>query len=133
MAAGIYNFTIEQGTTVDFEIAYKDSNSDPIDLTGYQARMQIKNLPGGSTTYLTLSSSLDASGTGLNLQGSSGTNPFTSGTIGVFIAAVTSSLLDFNTAFYDLELVSGNGNTANVTRVIQGKVTLDKEVTTGAY
>lgn len=133
MAAGIYNFTIEQGTTVDFEIAYKDSNSDPIDLTGYQARMQFKNLPGGNSTYLTLSSSLDATGTGLNLRGSSGTNPFTSGTIGVFIAAVTSSLLDFNTAFYDLELVSGNGNTANVTRVIQGKVTLDKEVTTGAY
>ena len=133
MAAGIYNFTIEQGSTVDFEIAYKDSNSDPIDLTGYQARMQIKNLPGGSTTYLTLSSSLDASGTGLNLRGSSGTNPFTSGTIGVYVAAVTSSLLDFNTAFYDLELVSGTGNTATVTRVIQGKVTLDKEVTTGAY
>jgi len=133
MAAGIYNFTIEQGSTVDFEIAYKDSNSDPIDLTGYQARMQIKNLPGGPTTYLTLSSSLDASGTGLNLRGSSGTNPFTSGTIGVYVAAVTSSLLDFNTAFYDLELVSGTGNTATVTRVIQGKVTLDKEVTTGAY
>ena len=133
MAAGIYNFTIEQGSTVDFEIAYKDSNSDPIDLTGYQARMQIKNLPGGSTTYLTLSSSLDASGTGLNLRGSSGTNPFASGTIGVYVAAVTSSLLDFNTAFYDLELVSGTGNTATVTRVIQGKVTLDKEVTTGAY
>ena len=133
MAAGTYNFTIEQGSTVDFEIAYKDSSNNPIDLTGYQARMQIKNLPGGSITYLTLSSSLDASGTGLNLRGSSGTNPFTSGTIGVYVAAVTSSLLDFNTAFYDLELVSGTGNTATVTRVIQGKVTLDKEVTTGAY
>ena len=41
MAAGKYSFTIEQGSTVDFEIAYKDSNSDPIDLTSYTARMQI--------------------------------------------------------------------------------------------
>ena len=29
MAAGRYNFTIEQGATVDFEIAYKDSNEKP--------------------------------------------------------------------------------------------------------
>ena len=41
MAAGKYNFTIEQGATVDFEIAYTDSNGDPIDLTGYDARMQL--------------------------------------------------------------------------------------------
>ena len=39
MAAGRYNFTIEQGATVDFEIAYTDSNQNPIDLTNYQARM----------------------------------------------------------------------------------------------
>ena len=133
MAAGTYNFTIEQGSTVDFEIAYKDSSNNPIDLTGYQARMQIKNQPGGDTTYITLSSSLDASGTGLNLNGSTGTNPFTSGTIGVYIAAVTSSNFTFNNAFYDLELVSGSGNTATVTRIVQGKITLSKEVTTGGY
>jgi len=39
MAAGKYSFTIEQGSTVDFEITYKDSNGNPVDLTGYQARM----------------------------------------------------------------------------------------------
>jgi len=133
MAAGTYNFTIEQGSTVDFEIAYKDSSNNPIDLTGYQARMQIKNQPGGDTTYITLSSSLDASGTGLNLNGSTGANPFSSGTIGVYIAAVTSSNFTFNNAFYDLELVSGLGNTATVTRIVQGKITLSKEVTTGGY
>ena len=30
MSAGIYNFTIEQGTTVDFEIQYTDVNDLPI-------------------------------------------------------------------------------------------------------
>lgn len=133
MAAGTYNFTIEQGSTVDFEITYQDANSNPIDLAGYQARMQIKNAVGGSTTYLTLSSSLDATRTGLNMSGSSGTKPVASGSIGVYIAAVTSSLLDFGTAFYDLEISSGSGNTATVTRLLQGKINLSKEVTKGSY
>ena len=43
MSAGKYSFTIEQGSTVDFRIEYKDSNSNPIDLTNYQARMQIRS------------------------------------------------------------------------------------------
>ena len=129
MAAGKYSFAIEQGSTVDFEIAYKDSNSNPIDLTGYQARMQIKDAAGGSTTYITLSSSLEADGTGLNLSGSEGINPLTSGTIGVFISANSSSAFDFNKAVYDIELISGSTYPV-VTRLLQGTVTLDKEVTT---
>lgn len=133
MAAGTYNFTIEQGATLDFEITYKDSNNTPIDLSGYRAKMQIKDQPGGTSTYITLTSTLDNSGTGLNMSGSSGTNPLSSGSIGVYIAAVSSSLLTFDSGFYDLELISGAGDTATVTRLLQGKVTLSKEVTTGTY
>ena len=92
MAAGKYNFNIEQGTTLDFEIAYTDSNSNKIDLTGYTGRMQLKDKIGGSTTYITLSSSLSADGTGLNFSGSNGLNPPTSGTIGIFISANSSSI-----------------------------------------
>lgn len=125
MAAGKYNFTIEQGTTVDFEIAYKDSNDDPIDLTQYTGRMQLKDKPGGSTTYLTLSSSLADDGTGLNFGG-------TNGTIGIFISAVSSSALTFNKASYDLEIVSGSTYPV-VTRLLEGTITLSKEVTTGNY
>ena len=79
MAAGKYSFTIEQGATTDFELAYKDSSNVPVDLTHYTARMQIKPGAGSDITYLTLSSSLGTCGTGLNLSGSSGLNPpFTS-------------------------------------------------------
>ena len=81
MAAGKYSFAIEQGSTVDFEITYKDSNGDPIDLTDYQARMQIRPSKGADTVYITLSSSLAADGTGLNMSGSDGINPPTSGTL----------------------------------------------------
>ena len=129
MAAGKYNFVIEQGATLDFEIAYTDSDNNKIDLTNYYGRMQIKDKIGGSTTYITLSSSLEADGTGLNFSGSNSTNPPTSGTIGVFISAYSSSLLNFNKAAYDLEIVSGSTFPV-VTRLLQGTVTLNKEVTT---
>lgn len=136
MAAGKYNFTIEQGATVDFAVNYKDSDSNPVDLSGYQARMQLRPEKGSSTTYLTLSSSLDNTYTGLNLSGSGGSNastPLSSGSIGVYISAVTSSLLNFETAFYDLELATGSGNTVTVTRILEGTVTLNREVTKGSY
>lgn len=133
MAAGNYNFTIEQGTTVDFQIAYTDSNGNPIDLTDYDARMQLKNTKGGNTTYLTLSSSYSTCGTGLHMSGSGDINPPTSGTIGIYISAMTSSMLTFDQAVYDLEIASGSGNCTVVTRILEGKVKLSKEVTTGNY
>ena len=132
MAAGKYSFAIEQGSTVDFEIAYKDSNSDPIDLTGYQARMQLRPSKGSETVYLTLSSSLEADGTGLNLSGSNNINPPTSGTIGIYIDAASSSAFEFSEAVYDLEIVTGSTYPV-VTRLIEGSVRLIKEVTEGPY
>ena len=132
MAAGKYSFAIEQGSTVDFEIAYKDSNDDPIDLTDYQARMQIRPRKGSDSVYLTLSSSLADDDTGLNMSGSTGLNPPTSGTIGIYISANSSSLLDFNEAAYDLEIVTGSVYPV-VTRLIEGNIKLLKEVTSGSY
>ena len=133
MAAGKYSFTIEQGATVDFEIAYKDLNGDPVDLTGYDARMQLRPNPGSEIIYLTLSSSLGPCGTGLNISGSTGINPPTSGTIGIYISAASSSLLSFNQASYDLEIASGSGNCAVVTRLLEGKVQLSQEITLGSF
>jgi len=136
MAAGNFSFNIEQGATTDFELVYKDSAGNPVDLTGYQARMQLKDSVGGSSTYLTLSSSLQSDGTGLNLSGSGGnaaTKIPASGSIGIFISHTTSSNLSFSSAVYDLEIVSGSGIGTVVTRLIQGKVNLSKEVTTGNY
>jgi hypothetical protein len=132
MAAGRYSFVIEQGATLDFEVAYKDSDSNPVDLTDYQARMQIRPSVGSDTVYLTLSSSLATDGTGLNLSGSNNLNPPTSGTIGIFISAVSSSQLDFTEAVYDLELASGSLYPV-VTRLLEGRVQLSKNVTLGSF
>lgn len=126
MAAGRYNFIIEQGSTTDFEVQWNDANGSPVDLTYYQARMQIRSSYGNSgTLFASLSSSLDEDGTGLNLSGSNNINPLTSGSIGVIISAVSTSLFTFGEARYDLEMVSGS----YVTRLLEGKVKLSKEVT----
>jgi hypothetical protein len=127
MPAGRYNLLIEQGATFEIELQYKDSNGVAVDLSGYSGRLQIRPSIGSPTAYLCLSSSLNADGTGLNFSGSNGTTPPTSGSIGVYISAATSSMLTFNTGVYDLEIHSGTF----VTRLLQGNVQLSKEVTTG--
>ena len=127
MAAGKYSFVIEQGSTLNFEIQYKDSTGTPINLTGYSGKMQIRSdyADNNPTTYITLSSSLASDGTGLNFSGSNGSTPLSSGSIAVIISAVSSSAFTFDTAKYDLELTYGS----TVTRILEGNIKLSKEVT----
>ena len=127
MAAGKYSFIIEQGSTVDFEIQYKDSSGNPINLTDYSGKIMIRSnyADQNPTTYITLSSSLAADGTGLNFSGSNGITPPTSGSIGIYISAASSSVFIFSTARYDLEIASGS----IVTRILEGQVSLSQEVT----
>ena len=130
MSAGRYSLYIEQGTTVNFEIQYKDVAGNPVNLTGYGARMQVRPTVDSSTIYLTLSSSLQPDGTGLNMSGSLPYKPLSSGSIGVYIASCTSSMLNFTDAVYDLEIFIPNGTDCpTVTRILQGPVRLSKEVT----
>ena len=68
----------------------------------------------------------------LNFSGSDGLNPPTSGTIGIFISAASSSLLDFGEAVYDLEIATIDANPV-VTRLLEGKVQLSKNVTLGSF
>jgi len=136
MAAGKYNFTIEQGSTVDFAVQYKNPSNLPIDLTGYQARMQLRPVVGSEEVYLTLSSSLGPCGTGLNFSGSGGPNAFlspTEGNIGVYISATSSSQLTFNSAYYDLEIATGSEGCVTVTRLLEGNVKLSPNITLGSF
>ena len=122
MAAGKYSFIIEQGSTVNFSINYLDSNGQPIDLSQYGSKMQIRETYS-SPPLLTLSSSLNGDGTGLNMDNA------VSGAIGIYIASCTSSMLTFAEALYDLDIISGSGDCPTVTRILEGKVKISKEVT----
>jgi hypothetical protein len=121
MPAGKYSLLIEQGATLNLELAYKDSANAAINLTSYSGKMQIKSdyADNTPTTYLTLSSSLQPDGTGITFGG-------VSGTIGLYISAPTASNLTFDTGYYDLEITSGSV----VTRLLEGTVKISKQVTT---
>ena len=131
MAAGKYSFIIDQGTTVDFRIEYRDSNNLPIDLSNYEARMQIRTAKESQTVICTLSSSIAPDGTGLYMMPFSGSVqlPKSSGSIGIIISAASSSGFNFSEAYYDLEIMSGSAPTTYVNRILEGKVKLSKEVT----
>ena len=86
----------------------------PVDLTGFTARMQIRETIESTTTLVSLTEA-----SGITLGG-------TAGTIGITIAATAPALLDFASAVYDLEVVSAGGI---VTPVAYGNVYLNDEVT----
>jgi len=135
MAAGKYSFTIEQGTTVDFELQYRDSSNNPIDLTGYTGAMSIRSTYSGSgTTYLaftSLTGSQYASGKPsgsafLSISGSNLSTPPSSGSVGVYVGFGLTDGLTFTTpAYYDIELTSGSIRT----RLLEGRINLSQQVT----
>ena len=125
MSSAKYSFVIEQGATLTLQVDWQDQDLNPIDLTGYHARMQIRPEIESDIVYISLSSSLMPDGTGLNLSGSNGLMPLSSGSIGIYISAAETEQLDFTNAHYDLEMVSGN----EVTRLLEGLVQLSKNVT----
>lgn len=130
MSAGRYNFYIEQGATFKTDLTYKDSEGEPVDLSSYTGRMQIRPNAASSTIYLTLSSSYNSDGTGLHFSGSGDNIPPTSGTIGIIIASCTSSTLAWSgDAYYDLEIYSGSGDCKYTIRLLEGRVRVSPEVT----
>lgn len=88
----------------------------PVDLTGYSARMQIKNKLTDTTNILSLTSDLNG---GIVIDNATKT-------ISVTMTAVQTTALTFKNAVYSLEMVSPGGV---VTEILNGKLTLDKEVT----
>lgn len=131
MPAGQYSIIMEQGSTFDYRIVYKDRTGSPISLVNWESRMHIRPAAGSPTLYCALSSSLRADGTGLNMTpiSASVVLPKTSGSIGIYISAATSSQFTFNEAYYDLEIYSGSLANQYVIRLLEGKIKLKKEVT----
>lgn len=113
MAAGTYNFTIEQGTDWSLVLTWKDEAGNPINLTGYTAHFEVRSTVSSATTILDLST-----GSGIALGGAAGTITLTRNN-------TQTSALNFGTAPYSLELTAGSGA---VTRLLKGYVTLSKEV-----
>ena len=115
MSAGRYNIKIEQGATFRFDITYKDSTQQPVNLTGCTVRMQIRPIPSSTTILVNATQA----------NGKIAVVPLT-GRITVTLSATATAALDFTTARYDLEIAALDGT---VTRLLEGAVQLSPEVT----
>lgn len=114
MTAGIYNFTMDQGSDWDLNVVYQDSSGNPINITGYTAAMQLRQNYNSETADLTLSTSNG----GIVITGALGK-------LVLHATAVQTGLLEAGFYVYDLEITSGGV----VTRIIQGQITVAGEVT----
>ena len=108
-----YNIVCPQGSTFDLQFTYKIKKF-PVNLTGYTARMQVRESYTSFNTLVSL-----ATGSGITLGGKAGT-------ISIFISAVETAAFNPNAYVYDLELVSPN---QEVIRITEGSFTVTPEVT----
>jgi len=121
MAAGTLNIVIEQGATFQKKLTWADDITfplagNPIDITGYTARMQLreeKDSPDPAILELT-----DANGR-ITIGGANGE-------IDLFIDDADTETLTIESGFYDLEIESPAGI---VTRLVEGTFQLSTEVT----
>lgn len=112
MPAAKLNLTIEQGTTFEKSLTWRDKNKRPVPLTGYTARMQIRPSVTSAEVILELSTE-----NGRIVLGTGGVIKL------VLTPAMTGSL---KSGVYDLELTDPLGR---VIRLVEGKVTVSPEVT----
>lgn len=115
MAAAYYDILIEQGATFQRTFVWKDSNEDPVDITGYTARMQIRRKKSSTTAE----HEATTENGGITLGD-------TAGTVAITIAATDTADFSFSKGVYDLELVDPQGV---VTRLVEGGVEVNQEVT----
>lgn len=122
---------IKQGSTFRRRIEYVDSSNRPVDLTNFSARMQIRPTHDSPIIYFNLTDVPTADGTGITMTPLSGsvTLPISSGSMGITISAYSSSMVSFDTAYFDYEIYSGSGVSQFVERLFDGKVKMIKNVT----
>lgn len=115
MPAAIHDFTIEQGTTLVKTFVWKSSTGVPRNLTGFSARLHIREFYEDAEPLVAMSSA----------DGSIEITPLT-GTITLNFSPEMTSGEYWRRGKYDLELVNSDGS---VTRLVKGKIRLSWEVT----
>ena len=112
MAAGTYNFTVEQGTTFIRSLSLQE-NGAAMNLTGYSVASQMRSTHDSSTVVGTFTCSI-ASASG--------------GTISMLMPASTTSAIEEGMYVYDIE-IANSGGSGSIKRILQGTVTVTPEVT----
>jgi len=147
MAAGEFNILADQGANYVLYFLYETNGSDPIDLTSYEGRMQVRR--SSYSTDILIGITGDASSGVVRGGGVTGSYSGNGGVVGVggaLLDASSSGLtgelgttggvyisIDAETMkncpsgrhLYDIELIAGSV----VTRVLQGRFEVRAEVT----
>ena len=111
MAAGRYNIQIDQGSDFDIDLTLSEGGS-PVNLTGYSARAQMRSKKSDASPAASFTCTVtDATG----------------GVIKMSLPNATSSSLSAGRYYYDLEIYTASD--AIVKRLLEGEVTVDREVT----
>lgn len=109
-----HNFYVYRGATFSEQIEWKDESGTPVNLTGFTARLHMRETLEAADPFLTLTTENG----GITLGG-------VAGTIQMLASATQTTAITATSGVYDLELVSG----ANVTRLLEGLVIISPEVT----
>lgn len=115
MAAATDNLIIDKGATFKKTYVYQDSSRNPIDLTGYTAKMQIRPYIGSSTVIVELSTA----------NGRITITP-SEGKIELELADEETVVISEHSGVYDLEIEDSSGN---ITKLVRGTVSFIDEVT----
>lgn len=113
MTPGLVNFVCPQGSTFKRTLTYTLDDT-PIDLSGYSARLQVRQAHYSTEPILNI-----VSGSGIVIGGSAGT-------IDILVSDLLTSELPAGTHVYDLEIISPS---LEVNRLIEGNWTVTPEVT----
>lgn len=116
--ATTYNISLTQGESLDLLLNLKDSNSVPINLSGYSVRGKVKKGFGATGVLLDLAPVIV---TGVN------NSLLASGQITIAISPAESVSLPVTEAVYDIERYTLNDLVVH--KVLNGKVTINPEVT----
>lgn len=120
--AATLNFTVEQGAHWSLQILWKDSNGDPIDLTGWTARMPVRAKADES---LMVELTTENGQIVLGATDDPEVIDLTNGTIDLVLDEDVTAALEARSGRHNLELIPPSGETR---RLAQGTVSVSAEV-----
>jgi hypothetical protein len=116
MAAGYYTIHADRGSTFRLSFALRDDDGDPMNLTGYTARMHVRLAVDAADPPL------------LEMSTANGRIAIVAaeGKIDVTLPASATADVTWSLGVYDLEVTSSSGEVSNV---LKGPFMLNKDVT----